>query len=655
MQMNQEMNRDQRVLVCLSSSPSNSLSIRAAARIAQAFHAKFNALYIQTTLEDTLSQADQDRLEQNMNLAKQLGANVEIMYGQDIPYEISEYCKLTGVTQVVLGRSNTYSRSFLSGPSFIEKLSSSLPGIDIYVIPDPKGEPKRQNPFLNFTSKFSFRFKDLAILLATLTIATLVGMFFEYVHLSNESVISIYILGILVISVMTSHLLYGMSASLLTVFVFNYFFTDPRFTLRVYNKDYWITFVVMFIISVITSNIAHQLKIHTHSANQAAQRLKILFDESQNIQKAESIDEILSSTANHLSTFLKTDIVVYENNQNELSNFRFYPYDADSLPDQNEEDKAAALWTLQNAAKSGNNTRQYPKANYTYYTVHDNESIFGVFGIRQKERYMDVYETGIIVSILNICAIAIKNEINAQARKEAMIEAENEHFRANILRTISHDLRTPLTSISGNASNLLQREDLIDAKTRHQLYSDIYDDSVWLIQLVENLLSISRIESDQMGIRLSQELINDVIEEALRHIDPKDHQIIVEEQNKMFLVEMDTNLIVQVIINLVNNAIKYTPKGSHIWISTDCQDDHVYVSIKDDGPGIPDTEKSKIFDMFYSVNNPKGDNIRSTGLGLALCKSILNAHGGSITVSDNHPHGAVFTFVLKGKEVEAYE
>ena len=150
-------------------------------------------------------------------------------------------------------------------------------------------------------------------------------------------------------------------------------------------------------------------------------------------------------------------------------------------------------------------------------------------------------------------------------------------------------------------------------------------------------------------------MINDVIEEALRHIDPKDHQIIVEEQNKMFLVEMDTNLIVQVIINLVNNAIKYTPKGSHIWISTDCQDDQVYVSIKDDGPGIPDTEKSKIFDMFYSVNNPKGDNIRSTGLGLALCKSILNAHGGSITVSDNHPHGAVFTFVLKGKEVEAYE
>ena len=240
---------------------------------------------------------------------------------------------------------------------------------------------------------------------------------------------------------------------------------------------------------------------------------------------------------------------------------------------------------------------------------------------------------------------------------DVCIVAIGDNLRANLLRAISHDLRTPLTSISGNASNLLSNGDSFDNDTKKQLYMDIYDDSMWLINLVENLLAVTRIEEGRLNLRITEDLMDDVITEALHHINRKseEHHISVESKEEFLLAKMDAKLIVQVIINIVDNAIKYTPKNSHIVIRTEKRGKQAIVSISDDGNGIADEIKPRIFDMFYSGANQIADSRRSLGLGLSLCKSIINAHGGELTVSDNLPHGTVFTFTLPAGEVKVYE
>ncbi len=235
--------------------------------------------------------------------------------------------------------------------------------------------------------------------------------------------------------------------------------------------------------------------------------------------------------------------------------------------------------------------------------------------------------------------------------------AEQEKLRANLLRTISHDLRTPLTSISGNAGNLLANDEIFDTDTRRQIYTDIREDSEWLISLVENLLSVSRMGDGKSDIRMSAELVSDVIEEAVRRTEKNAsaHKLTVKESDGILLAKMDARLIVQVLINLIDNAIKYTPNGSEIEISAAEKDHKIAITVADNGYGIADEIKPRVFDMFYTGAEKIADSRRSLGLGLALCKSIVNAHGGEITVTDNEPHGAVFTFTLPKEEVEISE
>ena len=230
-------------------------------------------------------------------------------------------------------------------------------------------------------------------------------------------------------------------------------------------------------------------------------------------------------------------------------------------------------------------------------------------------------------------------------------------LRANMLRTISHDLRTPLTAISGNASNLLYNSDSFDEETKHSIYSDIYDDSIWLIDLVENLLYATRIEEGRMTLRTSAELLSEIVDEAVRHIGRKTekHTVSTVFEDDMILVKADAKLVVQVIVNIIDNAVKYTPIGSPITVTTRKRNDMAEVVVADTGAGIPDSEKTKVFDKFYCGNNRIVDNRRSLGLGLYLCKAIVQAHGGEIFVENNLPCGSLFRFTLPMEEVNLYE
>lgn len=239
--------------------------------------------------------------------------------------------------------------------------------------------------------------------------------------------------------------------------------------------------------------------------------------------------------------------------------------------------------------------------------------------------------------------------------KQRIVAEKNkneEELRASIAN-MSHDLRTPLTSILGNASNLLSNAHLFDEKTKSQIYLDIYDESWWLINLVENLLSVTKIEDGDMHLNFSYELINEIVEEALKHVDrhKTEHKISIHSEDDLMLVKVDSRLMVQVFVNLIDNAIKYTPKGSHIDVFILKKEEEVLIRVQDDGPGISDEDKEHVFERYYQKANTLADSRRSLGLGLALCRSIINAHGHEIVVKDNVPHGTIFEFTLSSKEV----
>lgn len=312
-------------------------------------------------------------------------------------------------------------------------------------------------------------------------------------------------------------------------------------------------------------------------------------------------------------------------------------------------ERQVAEWVLENRHHAGYATRHFPNAICQYYAIALNLEVFAVVGIDTEKESIGTFESSILISILGECALALENEKNAREKEEAHVQAQKEQTRANLIRAISHDLRTPLTTITGNASYLLSEESCFDEQMKRQIYSDIYDDSMWLNDLVDNLLSISRIEDGTMRMHPTAELLDECVEEALKHLDRRccEHTIVREYAPDLVLVNVEARLIVQLVINLVNNAIKYTQKGSTIWVRIRvAPDGFAYLEVADDGPGVADEEKEHIFEMFYTSGRKAADSRRSLGLGLALCRSIVQAHGGEIRVLDNEPCGTRFVCTL---------
>ena len=290
-------------------------------------------------------------------------------------------------------------------------------------------------------------------------------------------------------------------------------------------------------------------------------------------------------------------------------------------------------------------------------------SVIGVFCVNYMFTYpfwsFDMSITGypltfVVMLVVSVVISTLTTRVKQTERLR--YEIESEKLRADLLRAISHDLRTPLCSISGNADMLLNNERCLDDITKQQIYTDIYDDAEWLIGVVENLLSVTRLNDGRLKIKFTDQLLDEVIAESLRHISRKhDAYKIQVECEELILAHMDVRLIIQVLVNLIDNAIKYTPQGSTICIRGLRTDGRAQISVEDNGPGIADEMKSHIFEMFYTGKTTIADSHRSLGLGLALCHSIIEAHEGELTLKDNYPHGCIFVFTLPLSEVTLNE
>ena len=632
------------ILICLSGAPSNARVIRVGADLANAYGCRLSALFVEPEDFQHESSESRTRLYENIRLAESLGAQVTTLFGEDAAIQIAEYARISGVTKIVLGKSPG-KQGIFAKDNTMKSLEELAPEIDIYIIPDKSSSSVRMNAFSRIYGN-NFRPVDILKTLLILAICTLTGIVFVKFSFSPANVILAYTIGVLAIAMLTSGRICSLISSILAVLIFNFFFVEPFFSLRA-DPSQIATFAVMLIAAILISSLTTRIKSLAIRAAGSAYRTEILLESTQKFQKAENAEVLMKYTAEQLGKLLERSIIIYMIRDGKLEN-RVDCEVNGKIPD---EGYASASRLLKKGAGAPDSDFSGASGVLSFPVRGTGEVLLAAVCINGKNNVpLTKFEKSLMTALLDECGIIMENMNNIRAKREAEEQIRFEELRSNLLNSISHDLRTPLTGISGNAA-LLMSGTLEDGQ-KHDIYSQIYNESAWLINLVENLLSMTRISGGKTIVKTQPELICDVFDEALQHIDPDStkHTICRDIPDEFIMASMDAQLIVQVMINLINNAIKYTQEGSTITLSAYSEAGRAVIKVSDDGPGIDRETASKIFDLFYT-NSSRGDMRRGIGLGLALCRSIVAAHGGNLEYTENVPHGSIFSFSLPIVEV----
>jgi two-component system sensor histidine kinase KdpD len=567
---------------------------------------------------------------------------------------------VSGITKIVIGKSPERRGFFPSGKTLLARLNELAPDVEIIVIPNRLPEGSRRFSLKKKLYGERFTAGDLVRTVLILALCTCVGFLFSAVGLAITNVVLIYILGVMAVALLTAGYACSLLSSLLSVLIFNFFFTEPYYSLQS-SPDYFATFAVMFAAAILSSSLTSRIKTQSIQTANKAYQTEVLLSTSQLLQKAEDREAILNVVLQQLSRLLEHSVLCYDRKDGALAEQPVLrEVDGDGGFDQVylAEERDAAEWVGRNGKHAGRTTRKYPQARCLYMAIRSESGVQAVVGIRADNApSIDEYRKNLMISILDECALAIEKDHMTREKQRMEESARQETLRANLLRAISHDLRTPLTSISGNAAILLEDTGDLDEGKKKELYDSIYDDAIWLNGLVENLLTITRTENGTMKLNIQPELVSDAIEEALRHLDrnAEKRKIVTDLQDDLLLAQMDSALIVQVLINLVNNAVKYTPEDAKITIGAKAEGNMALLWVEDEGQGIPEGTEDKVFDMFYTGVKHSADSRRGIGLGLSLCRSIVQAHGGEIWMMNARPHGAKVSFTLPIAEVMEYE
>ena len=630
--MQREKAEDAKVLVCISSSPSNQRVIRSAVRFAQGSNRSLRALYVDSSGKNDQS----EQVRRNLALARSGGAAIEIITRRDILGAIMEYVREQEITDLFIGYSGPSRSSYLHHLP-VYHLVRQLPEVDIHIIPDAQASFRPSALEMNAQGKVTG--KDILTLGAVMSTATAISFLFYGSPYSNGNIITVYILAVLITAAWTAQRIYGIAAAVLYILLFNFLFIEPRFSFLVYDPEYMVTYLVSIIAAVITGNISSRLKQSSLQARQNACQAQVLLNASELLQKAESTKEIAQITSDQLGELLGRKIVFCEK---EGDSFPKPWTDADEVTTQ------AFLWTAGHNQRAGWGTRHFPDSAYQFLAVRTGNGVYGIVGVSFDKGKLDSFEESILLSLIGECALSMEAEKNRKEREAAVIVAENERFRSKLLRSVSHDLRTPLTSISGNAGNLMEHSGEFTRQEQDRMVAEIYEDSIWLIDLVENLLSITKLE-EHVEIRPTGEVVADVLSTAVGRVKrfKGGHTIVLKPDEECLVAWMDVQLILQVLGNLIGNAIKHTPDGTRILVEDQREGDHVVLSVSDNGPGISGEDLPHIFELFYTGKNAGADSSRNLGLGLNLCKSIIEAHGQHLHVKTQESGGVSFYFDLK--------
>ena len=643
-----------RVMVCLSGSPFSAQLIRAANRLATGLRSELLAVHIEAEkMEFPLGDKERDCLAKNMRLAEDLGAKTLTVVGKNVVDEMLLLARKQNITAIVVGKPNHWKISDAFGGSLVDKIIRRCGNINVYVIPGAQdGEAKSEQPSKNGHAGLSYQHAWLSLMMVVFVTA------FGWWLQAELEVINIAFLYIL--PVLLSALWWGKWASYLSaitgMLALDFYFIEPIMTFSIGDVRYIWSFIIFLLLSALIGGRTDELKKESRQARQQEKSTRAVYEFSRDIAAVIDMEAIAKSLARQAGETIERKILVLlPDEKGTIKNeIRYEPAggmvnEKMRLTTLSEAEIAVAAWVYKNKQAAGRSTDTLPGGKYLYVPIYSQANVFAVLGIDLALQKLTPSEQRLIDAWVRLSAIAMERVRLAEKARRSDMLIEADKLRTALFNSLSHELKTPLSAILGSVSSLLEADDFYSKQERLELLTNIKDSSLRMERLIANLLDTARMESGMMKIKTDWCDMEDIVGATLRRLGDllKNHRLAVDIEPALPFVKGDCVLIEQVLVNLIDNAIKYSEKQTEIIIRVKKIPQAVEIAILDQGVGIPEKDLEKIFSKFYRVKQPK--KISGTGLGLSICKGIVEAHKGKITAVNRSSGGTLFSFTLPVK------
>jgi two-component system sensor histidine kinase KdpD len=457
------------------------------------------------------------------------------------------------------------------------------------------------------------------LIVFALAISISLGM--SYIGVSKESIIMVFLLGVMFSSALTNSYVWGVLSSIASLLAFNYFFTEPRFTFVMYHTSDIILLIFFLITAIVSGTLTSRLQQQIDIAGKNERAAMVLYQIASGFLPISGKKSIVLRAISFISEFLDCESIVKLDGDEAI-----YPEETDQI-------------------------KLYRNPSHTF-PIQSAAGNLGVLQIYGDVVIMDKQNELIARTVAMQLGIALDRENLYNEQENIKLAMERELLRATLLRSVAHDLRSPLTALLGAGNLLADNYETLSEKERKKLAMDLSEEILWLTNLVENILNMTRINESGLVVRKEGEIIDDVVSEAVAHIERhlKERKFSVNLPESVVMVPMDGKLIVQVLINLLENAIRHTPEDSEIMLEVMEGRKIIKVVVSDTGDGIDSNIKDRLFDKYVTLDQGVTDGKRGIGLGLSICKAIIEAHGGTIYAESNWPKGTrvIFTLPLEG-------
>jgi two-component system sensor histidine kinase KdpD len=629
----------ERVLVAVGPAPKSADVVRAAARMAKGLHAPWIALSIETSAFNLLSDEDRARVEAHLVLAESLGAERLVVRGERVGDEILAVARKRDVTRIVVGKPAPRGLVARLRPTLVDWLVRGSGSIDVHVTsgapgPSPLAAMPRP-PAVVVPWGPLWAVGIVALATAVCWVARS--------WMSPADLAMVYLLGVLGAAAKLARR-DSMLAAVLSVVALDFFFVPPFHTLVVDDPGYVTTFVVLLVTGLVVSHFASRVRRQARTAQEREQRALGLYALSRALSATADADEIAVAATRAIQDELRVDAVVYRTSGRGIVAIS----GKDSPLATADRERAVAQWVADNGRPAGRTTQTLPASVGLYLPAVGRSGLQAVVGVAlgDRPRPLSPADRQTLDAYVGLMAGALERAALVADAERARVVVETERTRSTLLAAVSHDLRTPLASIMGAAGGLLEKGAPIPEATRERLLEGIRDEAQRLGRLVADLLDLTRIEAGGFVLQKEWYPLEEVVASALDHLKTRlvGRKIDVNLPPEPLLVETDGVLLEQVVINLLENAAKHTPSGTPVEIRVSSEPKELVVEVLDRGPGIPAGEEQRIFERFHRL--PTAHGVEGAGLGLALCRAIVRAHGGHIEAENRPGGGAVFRFGL---------
>jgi two-component system sensor histidine kinase KdpD len=628
----------ERILVCIGPNPDSVQLIRAGRRMASGLHGEWMVVYVEVPGQ-RLSETDAHALADNLRLAEQLGARTAILSGHGVSAEVLAYAREHNVNKIVAGKpTHPRWRDRLRG-SLVDELVRGSGEIDVYVISGDVDEGPRA-PLPMRRERARARAYVPALLVVAFCTLVSWGMF-PFFAASN--LVMIYLLGVSFVALRYER---GPAilASVLSVACFDFFFIPPHLTFAVTDTQYVVTFAIMLVVALLISNLASRVREQTEAARQRERRTAVLYAMSRDLAAARAADEVARLSARHVADAVSASAAVLLPRPDGHLVPLAGPDSAFTLEPR---DQAVARWVLEHGRMAGLGTNTLPGAGALFLPITGTRGPVAVLGVRPPmPGDFTTEQVHLLEALASQTAGALERAQLAEEAQHAQVDVETERLRNALLSSVSHDLRTPLAAITGAASTLLEDAEGMPGPTRQELTETIYEEADRLNRLVRNLLDMTRLQSGAVKVIKEWHPLEEIVGAALSRLETRltGRSVSTRLADGLPLVPLDGLLVEQVLVNLLENAVKYTPAGSAIDVSAWVADGAAVVEVADRGPGLPAGNEERVFEKFYRAESKEVSG--GVGLGLTICRAIVSAHGGRIWAENRAGGGAAFRFTL---------